>query len=107
MLSIIEELQNIIWLIDAGPAHPKLTEAIDHIKALKEQITTYENSDSCSDCVVFNDAVELKTAKKRIEIYLEALKCIEFQSIAIWDSKGKPRSPGAIAQSAREKARQV
>ena len=37
----IDEIQEIKWLIDDGPAHPKLTEAQTRLTNIKSTLSTY------------------------------------------------------------------
>lgn len=37
-----ENIQEIIWMIDEGPAHPKCTEAIEALKELRKEIAERE-----------------------------------------------------------------
>jgi len=47
----IDEIQEIKWLIDDGPAHPKLTEAQTRLTNIKSTLSTYadEIRRECAD----------------------------------------------------------
>lgn len=67
ILKALDELQNIVWVIEEGPAHVKLTEAVTRLVALKDTIATIISSNATSEVEKWRDFYNLQAQRMMIE----------------------------------------